>query len=62
MLRRRITNTLRKPTTQPTKLAKKSELVYLVARFTATHGGTLLPLLPSGPDGVHKPPLYGTQP
>jgi hypothetical protein len=26
-LRRRITNTLRKPTTQPTKLAEESELV-----------------------------------
>jgi hypothetical protein len=26
-LRRRITNTLRKPTTQPTKLAKESEAV-----------------------------------
>jgi len=22
----------------------------------------LLPLLPSGPDGVHKPSLYGTRP
>jgi len=26
-LRKRITNTLRKPTTRPTKLAKESELV-----------------------------------
>ena len=23
---------------------------------------SLLPLLPSGPDGVHKPPLRGTRP
>jgi len=40
----------------------KKAFKYLVARFAATHGGTLLPLLPSGPDGVHKPPLHGTRP
>jgi 8-oxo-dGTP pyrophosphatase MutT (NUDIX family) len=44
-LRRRITNTLRKPTTLPTKLAKESEGV-LDELFAAARNRTIYPIMP----------------
>ena len=51
---------LRAPTVEP--LPKNHSGSRLGPGFPATHRRFHLPLLPSGPDGVHRLLLYGTQP